>query len=456
MKKDKSLTLAEFENICFLIRRCAKLLIDESSKEMPREKNYPNPYEDEEALKNLMECYKSSVYAQHADESYIKYVHDQVKKKLSKIFAIKANRSERIRILRPFVFYSLVVLNEADTVKSERRMGRVYGSQQKKKTPVNWRQSNPYQQWQTTYCPLDNDLELEAQIRRLSGHTHSDDYYNHSFICDNAKAIFQEIRMLSGYLHYMRCLSDMAGAGAFLYDVLNATKDDNSSLDTILQMTCVMRFQKVLNACRLITDESKTLFVEGKLLYKYYESIDIVHEYAFEKKGYRLKNSHEYDFSQMFPVYFKEKRTDNLIKDFMVDIEKKKFIDIYNFLSANFQYKFPGLIEMYVNKEKLTPYLKADRAFQDYLEAQKRIIEIIPKIAYCSPNLTNLLKSVDTVINCKDVLSTQSYISDHKTLEEEIEANRLKDEEMVKDELVFYSDILDSPEYDWFFDDNDD
>jgi hypothetical protein len=213
----------------------------------------------------------------------------------------------------------------------------------------------------------------------------------------------------------------MARAGQFLYYVLKETDDQRRALDTLIRMYIIVELQNVLQSCRAICDYTTYAACDGYKRFKDYTSKDIIKDYAFTKLsdpyGNTILSKKKYDFLVYYIGDGEEPDFDAVLN------QNSKGADLfelyYAYLSENFYFDMPDIIEFYLMEDKLSYYIGAESLLIQYEKAIKNLLNFLPKLYRVKKKTAQAYYVCAQIAKRKDLIVIQDGISAFASEEEE-------------------------------------
>lgn len=451
MKTDNRLTWKEFCDITEVMTRCSRCALSESQADASRLSEFSNRSIGNGMIDILMACYKRSAFALQNNEEYSQYIKAQFTD-IVEVLIPRFRDRDRMRIMIPVIFYSLILQNERNEATVIRRANKMRISGNEPMT--KWQQRNPYKVCRDTFRPPKDSNKLFAAIEALNAHDQMGAFYTHQFFSNDAKRAVEQIHHLKANMHYVEYLDFMAKAGLFLRDILEHTHTTGKPLDTIIRMYCIMDLNDVLNGCRLISDKDCMIMVDGKNEFKDYDSGDIIMEYALEQMGYGLYSSMAPDAKYRFPVIHRKAQLSSAPHEIKKDLPRLDFGSCYAFLTNHYNFDSTALFDYLLNRETLEGYLDAGNAVRNYLKIQHNILQYMSRITKEGFDLNTVLHTLEFIKEKQNVLAVQTNISKHQ-YEEEQELKQ-SEQEMEEQDFFLKKHGIDKDDWDWFFDSDDD
>lgn len=443
-----------------MLEKCAAAALAASKEEFILGSDKTNPAKIGNKISDLMKIYKNSSYALYTDELYIEYVKKQMENIVGDRIYRRMDDKDRARIILPIAFYSLIVLNEKKPVTVQRRSRKNHEFSKSKNDPgaPAWRIINPYVERKEVYRPSSDFKKLQENIHILSSAKVIAAFQSRGYLRSEPIEAAQKLPALDGKLHYLSCASSMAKKGAFLHDILEYANDSEYPLDVLLRMYCVSKLEDTLSACRLLVDDQITAVVNKQIMFKRYSNIDIALEYAADLFGYELHYNFDTDVVYPFPITFRSGKSSADLRKFQMTATraKKVFSNYYTFLSNTFDFNFPNLEKFFLDKTKLEPLIDVIPILKQHIQMQKGLSTLIEKSKCMDGDITTVLYSLQLIKSRHDVFPLQSYISEYESFEEEQRLIRQKKEKEEENTIAVSSEIMDSPEWDMFFSNDDD
>lgn len=383
MKRKKKLSASDFRKLNDLIAKCANCALEDSRKDYRIQKAYGESNVSDEDFSLLWSCYENSDYSKGVSIDYQQFVESELRYLVQDLIGPCFKNKNRFEIMLPVIFYSLIVQNESNRTTVVRRSNKVLSARKNGVTFPSWNLRDPYREWKKVYRPdKDEEAVFSSKIKSLSNQASSTDVFHNSFIAKVVKETIPNFTELSECFYHAKFYSDMSRAGQLLYYVLKETDNQTRALDTLIRMYCIIELQNVLQSCRAICDDKIYAACNGYKRFKNYSSKDIIKDYAFTKLrdpyGNAILSKKKYDFLVYYIGDGDEPDFNAILNSTSENIDL--FEIYYTYLSENFYFEMPDIIEFYLQEDMLSSYINADEVLIQYEKALRNLMNFLPKL----------------------------------------------------------------------------
>lgn len=422
MKKKKKLNASDFRKLNILIAKCANYALEDSKKDFRAQNAYGISQVSDEDFSILWSCYENSDYYKGRNEKYLQFVEDEMRSLVQSTIGPCFKNKNRFEIMLPVIFYSLIVQNESNRATVSRRENKVLSALNAEEPLPLWNLRDPFREWKKVYRPdPDEEAIFANKIMDISKQAVevglSKNHFIHKAVNDTI-SFFPE---LGGCFYHTRFYDDMARAGQFLYYVLKETDDQKKALDTLIRMYCIIELQNVLQSCRAICDNQVYAACDGYKRFKDYTSKDIIKDYAFTKLrdpyGNTILSKKKYDFLVYYTGDGEEPDFDAVLNQNLKGADL--FALYYEYLSENFYFDMPDIIEFYIDEHKLSYYIGAESLLIQYEKAVKNLLNFLPKLNRVKQKTVQAYFVCAQIAKRKDLIVIQDGISAFASEEEE-------------------------------------
>lgn len=428
MKKKKKLYASDFRKLNDLIAKCAKCALEDSRKDFRAQNAYGISDVSDEDFSILWSCYENSDYYKGRSEKYLQFVEDEMRSLVQGSIGPCFKNKNRFEIMLPVIFYSLIVQNESNRATVARRENKVLSALNAGEPLPLWNLRDPYREWKKVYRPdADEEAIFANKMMDISQQAVKADLSRNLFIHEAVNKTISYFPELCGCFYHTRFYDDMARAGQFLYYVLKETDDQKKALHTLIRMYCLIELQNVLQSCRAICDSKIYAACDGYKRFKDYTSKEIVKDYALTRLGDPYGNTilskKKYDFLVYYTGDGEEPDFDAVLN------QNSKGTDLfelyYEYLSENFYFDMPDIIEFYLDENSLSYYIGAESLLIQYEKAVKNLLNFLPKLKRVKQKIGRAYCICEQIAKRKDLIVIQDGISAFASEEEE-NAHRAK------------------------------
>lgn len=414
MKKKKKLSASDFRKLDELIAKCASYALEDSKKDYRTQKAYGKSNVSDEDFSLLWSCYENSDFSNGISKEYQNFVESEMRYLVQDLIGPCFKNSNRFEVMLPVVFYSLIVQNESNRSTVMRRENKVLLARKTGGTPPTWNLRDPYLEWKKIYRPdKDEEASFSNKIFDISKQSTSTKISENSFIAKGVKNVISVFPELSGCFYHAKFYSDISRAGQFLYYVLKETDDKTRTVDTLIRMYCIVELQNVLQGCRAICDDVIYATCNGYKRFKDYSSKSIIKDYSLTKLGDPYGNTifsrKHYDF---LVYYIGDGDSPNF--DSVLNLNSKGadiFEECYTYISENFYFEMPDIIEFYLQEDKLSRYINAEEVLLQYEKAVRNLLTFLPKLHRVKAKTAQVSYVCAQIAKRKEMILLQDSIS---------------------------------------------
>lgn len=385
MEKGRQLTVKEFYDLNKVISKCAEYAIQQTKAAISRCRIYIGSEVSEEEFNLLFDTYRKSIYAQNSTSEYIDYVKTQVRDLLQYEIGCYFENHVLREIMIPVLFFSLIIRHECKPQTVKRRKNKIQEARYSTKVAPKWKRIDLFERIYTDYymnLPKEKAFsETLAKQRLLVEECHCAD---NTIISSRFIQAVAQCEKFEGRLHWLNSFGDTARMGTFLYDVLTLQEDGDNILKTIIRLQIINSFQDVLHRCGNIIYKKKPENYNHKIPYS---------SFILEEYGMCTTNIYRCGFEDICPVpvfYIGNKH--NILDELQVSVkEKDKFSVLYNYLLKNFRFDMTDLIDQFLGKAELMPFISCDTNLKDFMSANIKVLGLLKQINTISTDIDNYI-----------------------------------------------------------------
>ena len=410
-KTKRSINWDEFNDLKAAIEQCVKYALRDSELELNRNRVYRESNAAQETINTLMDCYRRSHFAKNAEPEYLAFIEKQVNDTISQKIVPKFNDPDRMRIMLPVVFFSLIIQNESNNKTVTRRKNKVYNAVAAKIPNVSWHKKNPYWPHYDRYFEEDS-----IEKKRFSKIVHTSyakaeelQFFDSSYISDRLKLAEHRLVNMCEYLRFVHYSSDVAASGSFLLDILSATYNEKHPHDTIIIMGCILRLTELFTGTRFLIaghrdDWGRRRNGLRRSIKRNYTVENLLDEYMIDKYGY----DYHKEQNAIIPIYYTGRDavppTHTICENKKMRL-KDRFQFYYNHISENYEFNIEDVVTCFLQEDVFQRFIAIDTFIIKDAKAIQKIIHLLPELQAANEAAERIIRISDLFENNRSFLS---------------------------------------------------
>jgi len=407
----RSINWEEFNDLKKIVDQCITFALRDSELELNRTKVFRDAKSSQKIIDQLMECYKRSQFGNDASTEYLEFIRKQVDDILGEKIIPKFSDPNRMRIMIPVAFYSLIIQNESNNKTVTRRRNKVYNASSGKHPDVSWHKRNPYMRHWDMY--LEQDLTEMQRFTKIvqSGYAKAQQshFFESNYIADQLKAAEHRLVNMCEYLRFVHYCSDVAAAGDFLLDILSTTYNEKYPLDTIIMMGCILRLGELFTGTRLLIAGHRENWGrrrngQRRNIKRNFAVINLLDEYMIDKYGYDFHKEH----NAVIPIFYTGREEIPQTKIIYEDDKsrlKDRFDLYYTHIRKNYEFDIEDIVSCFLDSSVFIKFISMDSSIVQDAKAIQKIIHILPELQAANEAAERIIRVSDLFENNRTFLS---------------------------------------------------
>lgn len=401
----------EFKELNLIIDQCVQCALKDSKLELNRSKVYRDANAVHTTIDVLMDCYKRSQFGKDAEPEYIEFIRKQIDEILCRKIVPKFSDSDRMRIMIPVAFFSLIIQNEFNQKTVIRRKNKVYNAVKGKHSDVSWHKKNPYLRHYDMY--FEEDINERNRFSKIvsAGYAEAEKqrFFESKYISDSIKLAEHRLMNMCEYLRFVHYCSDVAATGAFLFDILLTTHNAKYPLDTIIIMGCVLRLGELFTGTRFLIAGHRENWGRRRnglrrSIKRNFTVMYLLDEYMIDKYGYDFHKEQNADIPIFYTGLEEIPQTKTILENNKTR-RKDRFSIYYNHIKKNYEFDIEDLVACFLDKDVFQRFATLDSTIIQDAKSVQKIVHILPELQAATEAAERIIRVSDLFENNRTFLS---------------------------------------------------
>lgn len=365
----------EYMAIENMIAQCAHLAVAAVKSKLYNSRAVENDVEANPTnIYTCIKCYEHSDYGCRMDNGYRLRIERLFRAIAKENLPMACYNQTHYDLILPVLMFHYIVTYESNSESATKRTGLNKDKQEENGEDIKWGKSFPKKPASLTIARKErNQQAFTKAITAADVIAHENKFAANDLIPANIKTACEGIFSLSDQFENVKLCAEYSRAGCFLYDLLSADQKDRTPLDMILRLHMVSELHDILINTRYI--------LRGEGYTHQGSALNPLAQYVSERCGPLTP----------YPFTRSENYKDYRKLSLATLSKQKQFELIYNYLSENYVFQAPDILEFFLDKTKLSPCIRMDEQFKEYARAITALMKVMPK-------LTETKKASDAVI----------------------------------------------------------
>lgn len=376
----------EFDALKEIVGECVSYALRDSKLELNRRQIYSLSKVDKTLIDDLMGCYKKSNFAKNVEPEYIEFVRTEIIDILCNKLGPAFSDRDRMKIIIPVAFYSLITQNESNQKTVVRRRNKVYSAAANGKSGMSWNKRNPYERQLDMYFEEDQK-EVARFVRAINNNVKlAEDYhfFENAFVSDQCKEAGSKVSNICEYLRFVHYCSDVARSGKFLLDILSVVHDEKNPLNTIIIMGCINYLTELFTGTRFLIAGNREDWGyrrngRRKKIKRDFTVSDMLDEYMIDKYGYYFKHEETAVLPILYTGSDEVPQTKMIYKNTKIR-KKERFGIYYSHIKNNYEFDIADFVSCFLDQEVFNRFLEIDVNLLQDIKALQKIMKMLPDL----------------------------------------------------------------------------
>lgn len=309
-------------------------------------------------------CYKESDYGCRMDKDYQLRIDRLFRDIADNHLPMACYNQEHYDLILPVLMFHYIATYESNSESATKRAGLNKDKQKNNGADIKWGKTFPKKP--ATLVINRKERKEQSFVKAITAAdkiAHDNQFASNDLIPGNVKTACEGIFSLSDQFEKVKLCAEYSRAGCFLYDLLSADKKNQTPLNTLLRLYMVSELHDILPNTRYI--------LRGEAYIPQAADQHPLNQYVSERcdslSPYPITRSENFKGSKCLSLTSKSKQ--------------KQFELLYNYLRENYIFQMPDILEFFLDKSILSPYIRMDEQFKEYARAITALIKAMPKLA---------------------------------------------------------------------------
>lgn len=385
-KKRRPINWEEFDALKRIVRECVAYALRDSKLELNRHQIYSMSKVEQTLVDDLMDCYKKSKFAKNVEPEYIEFVRKELVDILCNKLGPAFSDRDRMKIIIPVAFYSLITQNESNPKTVARRRNKVYSASVNGQAGLSWNRRNPYERQFDMY--FEEDQKEVTRFTRIINNSIklAEDccFFESTVVSAQCKQAGSRVSNMCEYLRFVHYCSDIARSGEFLLDILTVVHDDKNPINTIIIMSCINYLTELFTGTRFLIagnreDWGRRRNGLRRNIKRNFAVIDMLDEYMIDKYGYYFEQEGNAVLPILYTGYDEPPQTKMIYTNTKIR-KKDRFGIYYNHLKNNYEFDVTDFVSCFLDQEVFSRFLEIDVSLIHDIKALQKIMKILPDL----------------------------------------------------------------------------